>query len=1102
MLLKTERKIRGLALSAASLNETAETSSAPPSKRQWLRFVTAASLFDGHDAAINIMRRILQSSGAEVIHLAHNRSVQDIVEAAIQEDVDAIAISSYQGGHIEYFKYLVDRLRELGADHIKIFGGGGGVIIPAEIEELHNYGVSRIYSPNDGQAIGLQGMIDDMLNRCSGGKSRPAAPDLTQLDEGDRLVLTRVITGIENEEYADQELQTLKQQASTRLNTPILGITGTGGAGKSSSTDEIIRRFRQDSSDSLKIAVLAIDPTRKKTGGALLGDRIRMNAIGHPNIFMRSVATRDSSVEIPERLSEIVAAIKVSGFDLIIIETPGIGQGDAGIVPFVDTSLYVMTPEFGAASQLEKIDMLDYADVFAINKFDRKGSEDALRDVCKQVQRNREAFTQMPDEMPVFGTIASKFNDDGITALYQALVPLLRSHGLPDYEQAIAAINGKKSTQTSLIIPAQQQRYLAEIAEIVRDYHERVQTQSQLARERQQLIASKSMLDLNSKDSSVLDELIAAKDNAMDEKAKRLLDAWPQLKSDYAKDEYVVKVRDSELHTALFRTSLSGTKISRVALPNYQDHGQLLQWLLLENVPGRFPFTAGVFRFKRESEDPTRMFAGEGDAFRTNRRFKQLSDHSAAKRLSTAFDSVTLYGFDPAMQPDIYGKVGNSGVSIATLDDMKELYKGFDLASPTTSVSMTINGPAPTILAMYMNAAIDQQLDQFRSENGTAPNDDQYRTIKALALENVRGTVQADILKEDQGQNTCIFSTEFSLKLMGDIQEYFSANKIRNFYSVSISGYHIAEAGANPISQLAFTLSNGFTFVEAYIARGMKVDDFAHNLSFFFSNGMDPEYTVLGRVARRIWSTAMRFKYNASEQSQKLKYHIQTSGRSLHAQEMSFNDIRTTLQALIAVYDNCNSLHTNAYDEAVTTPTEESVRRAMAIQLIINKEWGLAVNENSNQGSFIIEELTDLVEEAVLQEFERISERGGVLGAMETGYQRGKIQDESMLYEHRKHDGSLPLIGVNTFLNPEPESQPKIELARSTDEEKRSQINRLAEFKARNADDSAQALERLRAAAINNENVFEELMNAVRFCSLGQITDTFFEVGGQYRRNM
>ena len=1033
---------------------------------------------------------------------AHNRSVQDIVEAAIQEDVDAIAISSYQGGHIEYFKYLVDRLRELGADHIKIFGGGGGVIIPAEIEELHDYGVTRIYSPNDGQTIGLQGMIDDMLDRCGRRQEPPCRSRSNPAGRGDRLILTRVITGIENEEYADLELLSLKQQASTQVKTPILGITGTGGAGKSSSTDEIIRRFRQDSSDSLKIAVLAIDPTRKKTGGALLGDRIRMNAIGHPNIFMRSVATRDSSVEIPERLSEIVAAIKVSGFDLIIIETPGIGQGDAGIVPFVDTSLYVMTPEFGAASQLEKIDMLDYADVFAINKFDRKGSEDALRDVCKQVQRNREAFTQMPDEMPVFGTIASKFNDDGITALYQALVPLLRTHGLPDYAQAIAAINVKKSTQTSLIIPAQQQRYLAEIAEIVRDYHEQVRTQSQLARERQQLIASKAMLDSDSKDSSVLDELIAAKDSAMDEKAKRLLDAWPQLKVDYAKDEYVVKVRDSELHTALFRTSLSGTKISRVALPNYQDHGQLLQWLLLENVPGRFPFTAGVFRFKRESEDPTRMFAGEGDAFRTNRRFKQLSEHSAAKRLSTAFDSVTLYGFDPATQPDIYGKVGNSGVSIATLDDMKELYKGFDLSSPNTSVSMTINGPAPTILAMYMNAAIDQQLDQFRSENGAAPNDGQYQIIKARALENVRGTVQADILKEDQGQNTCIFSTEFSLKLMGDIQEYFSANKIRNFYSVSISGYHIAEAGANPISQLAFTLSNGFTFVEAYIARGMKVDDFAHNLSFFFSNGMDPEYTVLGRVARRIWSTAMRFKYNASEQSQKLKYHIQTSGRSLHAQEMSFNDIRTTLQALIAVYDNCNSLHTNAYDEAVTTPTEESVRRAMAIQLIINKEWGLAVNENSNQGSFIIEELTDLVEEAVLQEFERISERGGVLGAMETGYQRGKIQDESMLYEHRKHDGSLPLIGVNTFLNPESESQPEIELARSTDAEKQSQINRLAQFKARNANESAEALERLRAAAISNENVFEELMNAVRYCSLGQITDTFFEVGGQYRRNM
>lgn len=1089
-------------MSVVSFKKPSKNPSSTRSERSWIRFVTAASLFDGHDAAINIMRRILQSSGAEVIHLAHNRSVQEIVEAAIQEDVDAIAISSYQGGHIEYFKYLVDRLRELGAAHIKIFGGGGGVIIPSEIEELHAYGVTRIYSPNDGQSIGLQGMIDDMLQRCREGQRQAAAPDLDKIPGGDRLILTRAISGIENDEYSADALEALLIKAQAVESTPILGITGTGGAGKSSSTDEIVRRFRQDSGDALRIAVLAIDPTRKKTGGALLGDRIRMNAIGHPNVFMRSLATRNAAVEIPERLSEIIAAIKVSGFDLIIIETPGIGQGDAGIVPFVDTSLYVMTPEFGAASQLEKIDMLDFADVFAINKFDRKGSEDALRDVCKQVQRNREAFSQAPEQMPVFGTIASKFNDDGITALYQALLPLLRQHGLPSFEQSIPAIKTRKSTQTALIIPAGQQRYLAEIAESVRDYHAQVRTQSQLARERQQLMASKAMLEAAATDGSMLDALIKAKDEAMDPKAKRLLEAWPELQRDYRGEEYVVTIRDREIRTALTRSSLSGTKISRVSLPDYEDHGQLLKWLLLENVPGRFPFTAGTFRFKRDAEDPTRMFAGEGDAFRTNRRFKQLSEHSEAKRLSTAFDSVTLYGFDPAVQPDIYGKVGNSGVSIATLDDMKELYRDFDLCSPSTSVSMTINGPAPTILAMYMNAAIDQQLEKHTSENSSPPSSEEYESIKAQALENVRGTVQADILKEDQGQNTCIFSTEFSLKVMGDIQEYFTANKIRNFYSVSISGYHIAEAGANPISQLAFTLSNGFTFVEAYIARGMKVDDFAHNLSFFFSNGMDPEYTVLGRVARRIWATAMRFRYGANERSQKLKYHIQTSGRSLHAQEMSFNDIRTTLQALIAVYDNCNSLHTNAYDEAVTTPTEESVRRAMAIQLIINKEWGLAMNENSNQGSFIVEELTALVEEAVLQEFERISERGGVLGAMETGYQRGKIQDESMHYEHRKHDGSLPLVGVNTFLNNEAEPDVEIKLARSTDAEKQSQIDRLAEFKKRNAEHSEAALQRLRSAAINNENVFEELMNAVRYCSLGQITDTFFEVGGQYRRNM
>lgn len=1066
-----------------------------------LRFVTAASLFDGHDAAINIMRRILQASGVEVIHLAHNRSVQEIVEAAVQEDADAIAISSYQGGHIEYFKYLVDKLRELGAGHIKIFGGGGGVIIPAEIDELHSYGVTRLFSPADGQTIGLQGMIDDMIVKCRQATDRPAPPSLAELAPGERITLTRALTAIENGYYTQTELDGLAAAAKAS-STPVLGITGTGGAGKSSTTDEIIRRFRQDAGDTLRIAVLAIDPTRRKTGGALLGDRIRMNAINHPNIMMRSVATRDAAMEIPARLSSLIAAFKLGGFDLIIVETPGIGQGDAGIVPYVDSSLYVMTPEFGAASQLEKIDMLDYADVFAINKFDRKGSEDALRDVCKQVQRNREAWSEMPDAMPVFGTIASKFNDDGITALYQALVPQLRKHGLPEYASSLARTDTKTSTQRTVIIPAQNQRYLAEIAEEVRGYHALVGEQAQIARERQQLVAAKAMLEATNTNSSDLDALIEKRESAIDSRANKLLASWDQLKEDYSGDEYVVKVRDKELRTALTRTSLSGTKVSRVSLPTFSDHGDLLKWLLLENVPGRFPFTAGVFQFKRESEDPTRMFAGEGDAFRTNRRFKQLSEHAEAKRLSTAFDSVTLYGFDPDHQPDIYGKVGNSGVSIATLDDMKELYAGFDLCAPSTSVSMTINGPAPTILAMYMNAAVDQQIANFVSANGREPSTEEHAAIKAQTLATVRGTVQADILKEDQGQNTCIFSTEFSLKVMGDIQEYFTQHQVRNFYSVSISGYHIAEAGANPISQLAFTLSNGFTFVEAYLARGMAVDDFAHNLSFFFSNGMDPEYTVLGRVARRIWATAMRFRYGANERSQKLKYHIQTSGRSLHAQEMSFNDIRTTLQALIAVYDNCNSLHTNAYDEAITTPTEESVRRAMAIQLIINKEWGLAVNENSNQGSFIIEELTDLVEEAVLQEFEKISERGGVLGAMETGYQRGKIQDESMLYEHRKHDGSLPLVGVNTFLSDEPEAEYEIELARSTTEEKESQISRLNRFKEKNAEASSVALQRLRDAAINNENVFEELMNAVRVCSLGQITDTFFEVGGQYRRSM
>ena len=1071
-------------------------------KRKWLRFITAASLFDGHDAAINIMRRILQASGAEVIHLAHNRSVHEIVEAAIQEDVDAIAISSYQGGHIEYFKYLVDKLSELEASHIRIFGGGGGVIVPAEIEELQAYGVTRIYSPSDGQAMGLQGIIDDMLRHCETSAHNPPSIDPANLTEDDSLLLTRVISSIENGNYSQSQLDDLASKAKKAKQPPILGITGTGGAGKSSITDEIIRRFRQDSGDSLTIAVLAIDPTRKKTGGALLGDRIRMNAINHPNVFMRSIATRNVAVEIPENLSEILNAVKLAGFDLIIVETPGIGQGDAGIVPFVGTSLYVMTSEFGAASQLEKIDMLDYADFFAINKFEKKGSEDALRDVAKQVQRNRELFSQAPADMPVFGTIASNFNDDGVTGLYQALLTHLRNQGLRDFKSLLSQVNTKVSTQRTLIIPEREQRYLAEIAEEVRSYHHYVDTQSKLGRERQQLSATKHMIEETGKDGSGLDDLIHERDQAMEPEAKQILKTWPQVKQDYAGSKHVMNVKGQEINTVLTRTSLSGTPIPRVALPRYEDHGELLKWILLENVPGKFPFTAGVFRFKRETEDPTRMFAGEGDAFRTNRRFKQLSEHSNAKRLSTAFDSVTLYGFDPAIQPDIFGKVGNSGVSIATLDDMKALYDGFDLCNPSTSVSMTINGPAPTILAMYLNAAIDQRVNTFVEENNKQPNEKDWEEIKAHTLEYVRGTVQADILKEDQGQNTCIFSTDFSLKLMGDIQEYFTANKIRNFYSVSISGYHIAEAGANPISQLAFTLSNGFTLVEAYLARGMKIDDFAQNLSFFFSNGMDPEYTVMGRVARRIWAIAMRFRYGADERSQKLKYHIQTSGRSLHAQEMSFNDIRTTLQALIAIYDNCNSLHTNAYDEAITTPTEESVRRAMAIQLIVNKEWGLAKNENSNQGSFIIEELTDLVEEAVLKEFERISDRGGVLGAMETGYQRGKIQDESMYYEHRKHDGSLPIVGVNTFLNSEPDEKIDTKLARSTQEEKKSQISRLKAFKSRNAKHSEEALRNLRNAAINNQNVFAELMNTVRYCSLGEITNTFFEVGGQYRRNM
>jgi len=1055
-----------------------------------IRFVTAASLFDGHDASINIMRRILQASGAEVIHLGHNRSVEEIVSAALQEDVQGIAVSSYQGGHIEFFKYMLDLLRSRGGEHVKVFGGGGGVIVPAEIKELQDYGVARIYSPEDGQRMGLQGMINDMLARCD---FDPAQHAPKELKKGDLRALARTITALES--GASKTKDSLHKE---KTGVPVLGVTGTGGAGKSSLTDELVRRFRLDQGDALRIAVLSVDPTRRKTGGALLGDRIRMNAIHQPGIFMRSFATREAGSSLSAALGEAIAACKAAGFELIIVETAGIGQGDAAIVPHADVSLYVMTPEFGAASQLEKIDMLDFADFVAINKFDRKGAEDALRDVRKQVQRNRQAFGAGAEQMPVFGTIASRFNDDGVTALYHAIAARLAEKGLKLEPGRLPRLDSKVPSDVHVIIPPKRQRYLAEIAETVRAYHQFAFEQSRIARERQQLAATRAMLG---KELPEIQSLLA--ERSLDADAKALLDSWPETLKTYSGDEQVVKVRGREIRTALGSASLSGTRVPKVALPKFEDHGELLRWRLRENLPGEFPFTAGVFHFKRENEDPTRMFAGEGSPFRTNRRFHLLSKDLPAKRLSTAFDSVTLYGFDPDERPDIYGKVGNSGVSIATLDDMEVLYSGFDLCDPATSVSMTINGPAPTLLAMFFNTAIDQQIEKFSKTHSRQPDAKQLETIKEETLSAVRGTVQADILKEDQGQNTCIFSTEFSLKLMGDIQEYFIRNEVRNFYSVSISGYHIAEAGANPVSQLAFTLANGFTFVEAYLARGMHIDDFAPNLSFFFSYGMDPEYAVLGRVARRIWAVAMKRRYGGNERSQKLKFHSQTSGRSLHAQEIAFNDIRTTLQALISTYDNTNSLHTNAYDEAITTPTEESVRRAMAIQMIINREWGVAKNENPNQGSFVLEELTDLVEEAVLKEFEAISSRGGVLGAMETGYQRGKIQEESLYYEHRKHDGSYPIIGVNSFRNPHGDSTPqKLELIRSTDEEKQSQLKRLRQFHQKNSDLSPAMLERLRQAVIRNENVFAVLMDAVRVCSLGQITHALFEVGGQYRRNM
>ena len=1078
-----------------------------------VRFVTAASLFDGHDAAINIMRRILQSMGAEVIHLGHNRSVDEVVTAALQEDAQGIAISSYQGGHVEYFKYMVDLLKSRGGEHIQVFGGGGGVIVPPEIRELHAYGVTRIYSPEDGQKMGLAGMIGEMVMRCDKDLTGFAPASVKAVEghtESAWRALAQLITALENDKINEALRQQIRGLSAIKK-IPVLGITGTGGAGKSSLTDELIRRLRLDQNDALRIAVISIDPSRRKSGGALLGDRIRMNAINPwsagPRVFMRSLATREFGSEISKALPDVIAACKCAGFDLIVVETSGIGQGDAAIVPHVDVPMYVMTPEFGAASQLEKIDMLDFAEFIAINKFDRKGSLDALRDVAKQVQRNKEAWGTPTEQMPVFGTMAARFNDDGVTALYQAMKPRLAALGLTLTEGTFPRADVRHSTNQTPVVPAARTRYLAEISDTLRAYKKRAKAQAQLAREVQQLKAAAAMLKLDKPDRAPAAEaaldLAGHRKARMDGDARALLAQWPDMQTAYAGDEYVVKIRDKEIRTALVTRSLSGTPIRKVSLPKYHDDGEVLQWLMLDNVPGSYPYTAGTFAFKREGEDPTRMFAGEGDPFRTNTRFKLLSEGMAAKRLSTAFDSVTLYGNDPGLRPDIYGKVGNSGVSIATLDDMKVLYGGFDLCSPSTSVSMTINGPAPSILAMFMNTAIDQNLDKFKTDNARAPTPTETAKIREWVQENVRGTVQADILKEDQGQNTCIFSTEFSLKVMGDIAQYFVHNRVRNFYSVSISGYHIAEAGANPISQLAFTLSNGFTFVEAYLARGMHIDDFAPNLSFFFSNGMDPEYTVMGRVARRIWAVAMKEKYGANERSQKLKYHIQTSGRSLHAQEIQFNDIRTTLQALIAIYDNCNSLHTNAFDEAITTPTEESVRRAMAIQLIINREWGLAKNENPTQGAFIIEELTELLEEAVLQEFERIAERGGVLGAMETGYQRGRIQDESMHYEMLKHTGELPIIGVNTFRNPHGDAvQDKLELARSTEEEKQSQLRRLEEFHALHATESPAMLKRLQKAVIDNANVFEVLMDAVRVCSLGQITNTLFEVGGQYRRNM
>jgi isobutyryl-CoA mutase len=1110
--------------------------------RYKIRIVTAASLFDGHDAAINVMRRILQASGAEVIHLGHDRSVDEVVSCAIQEDANAIAVTSYQGGHVEYLKYMHDRLREEGCGHIRIFAGGGGVILPQEIEELQAYGIERIYSPDDGRSMGLQGMIDDLLSRSDFPTGKEAAPrDLAAAQARDPRAIARLISAAENYPAEHTELFETIRAAASRATVPVLGITGTGGSGKSSLIDELVRRFLLDF-PTKTIGILSVDPSKRKTGGALLGDRIRMNAIHSPRVYMRSLATRQANLALSRHVRDALSVLKIAGFDLIILETSGIGQSDTEIVDHSDVSLYVMTPEYGAASQLEKIDMLDFADVVALNKFDRRGALDALRDVRKQYQRNHKLFDAPVESMPVVGTIASQFNDPGTQRLYRRVIDRVAEKTGAPLASSLPEQTGE--SEKVYIIPPERIRYLADIADTVRRYNKKAAQQSQVAH---QLQAVNETEQLAPEAAETLAKLRRDLERQLDPANREALEAWPGKRANYEGDEYVYQVRGKDIAVPTRTESLSHLQIPKVVLPHYRDQGDLLHWMLQENVPGEFPYTAGVFPFKRQGEDPTRMFAGEGGPERTNRRFHYVSMGQPARRLSTAFDSVTLYGNDPALRPDIYGKIGNAGVSICCLDDAKKLYSGFDLADPKTSVSMTINGPAPILTAFFMNAAVDQQCEKHIREQGLEAeveekinafftargierptyrgelppgNDglglmllgitgdqvlppDVYARIKKETMSRVRGTVQADILKEDQAQNTCIFSTEFSLKLMGDLQEHFTRHEVRNFYSVSISGYHIAEAGANPISQLAFTLANGFTYVEYYLSRGLPVDSFAPNLSFFFSNGIDPEYAVIGRVARRIWAKAMRERYGAGPRSQMLKYHIQTSGRSLHAQEISFNDIRTTLQALYAIFDNCNSLHTNAYDEAITTPTEESVRRAMAIQLIINHELGLAKNQNPLQGAFIIEWLTEQVEDAVMEEFNRLSDRGGVLGAMETAYQRGKIQEESLYYETLKHTGELPVIGVNTFLSSEgsPTTQPG-EVIRSTEAEKEAQIATAAAVQERFQAERPGELERLKQVAVRGGNVFEQLLETSKVCTLGEIGRALFEVGGQYRRNM